>query len=245
MDILTSSVWSTSSVWLTPSLWFTPSLLLGAVFTITTALLTLGDLDYTFFFKQWQIGERPAIHGQDILHVLPVSLKNIVITGPVIFTAFNLRVLLFGDQPFITQPILWLLSIYFVSQVVFWCMHYMVHSSKTLYTSIHQQHHEYTKPFALTAIYCTTYEMLLLNLPAVFLGQLIFLPTTDSLFYAHCFWLFLVGIQTPFAHSGLTLFGSQYHDLHHQLFQVNFGSPMMDKLFGVYREEKIVKKRLV
>lgn len=233
------------SLWLSPALWLKPALWLGTVFTTITALLTLGDLNYTLFFKKWQIGDRPEIQKKDILHVLPISLKNIAITGPVILSAFKLRVLLFGDQPLITEPILWLLSVYLVSQVVFWCMHYLVHSFRFLYLSVHQQHHEYSKPFALTAIYCTTYEMLLLNLPAVFMGQLIFLPITDTLFYMHCFWLTLVGIQTPFAHSGLTLFGSQYHDLHHSLFSYNFGSPMMDKLFGVYKEEKIVKKRLV
>jgi len=223
----------------------TPSLCLGVVFTLTTALLTLGDLNYTFFFKQWNIGQRPDIYGEDIIHVLPTVIRNLVITGPVVLSTFYIRVRLFGDEPLITNPILWLLSVYSVSQVVFWAMHFMVHGSRTLYLAIHQQHHEYTKPFALTAIYCSVYEMLLLNLPAVYFAQLIFLPATDCLFFAHCFWLTLVGIQTPFAHSGLTLFGSQYHDLHHSLFTYNFGSPILDKIFGVYKEEKIVNKRLI
>lgn len=127
------------------------------------------------------------------------------------------------------------------NEVVFYYSHMWMHKPRW-YKMFHKQHHEYTAPFALCAIYCGAFEMLVSNLFA-FLG-------VASIYRFHMFFTYLwvanaiMGTQTH--HSGYrwpwtSLLDAQpdVHDLHHELFTVNYGNiGLLDKLHGTFREPR-------
>lgn len=127
------------------------------------------------------------------------------------------------------------------NEVMFYYSHRALHS-KALYPKLHKKHHEYTAPFALAAIYCGPIEMVVSNLWP-FLGM-------ASIFRFHTFFLYcwvtnaIMGTQTH--HSGhkwpwMTLLDEQpnRHDLHHELFNVNFGNVgVLDMLHGTHRDHE-------
>jgi len=118
-----------------------------------------------------------------------------------------------------------------ISQFWFFHMHWLVHKFPVVYAIVHKWHHQYREPSALTAIDCTVWEMLLLNLPAVGLGPLLVLPHPT----VHLIWCVATGIYTPVVHSGYNLipfFNPRYHDEHHRNPTCNFGSPMLDRWYG-------------
>jgi hypothetical protein len=86
------------------------------------------------------------------------------------------------------------------------------------------------EPFALTAIHCSVWEMLMLNIPAVLFGPLLLKPC----FMAHVIWMALAGLYTPFSHSGRQawLMDVSYHEDHHRFLRGNFGSDRLDRWFG-------------
>lgn len=120
---------------------------------------------------------------------------------------------------------LWL--VYAVSQVYFYCAHRFVHSSPFLFRHVHGMHHTIADPFALSTLYCSISETVFLNLGAVLAGPVLLGPDL----FTNCLWMALAGTYTPLAHAG---HGSAavYHHRHHMHMSVNFGSPVLDALFG-------------
>lgn len=118
-----------------------------------------------------------------------------------------------------------------ISQLWFFHAHYIVHRVPVLYRIVHKFHHQHKEPSVLTAIHCTIWEMLLLNLPAVALGPLLVLPHP----FIHTLWYILAGLYTPIVHSGYHLcswFDPQYHDEHHRNPSCNFGSRLLDRWYA-------------
>jgi fatty acid hydroxylase domain-containing protein 2 len=108
-----------------------------------------------------------------------------------------------------------------VEEVLFYYLHRLLHHPK-LYRYIHKQHHEYTAPIGLAAIYCHPFEHLLANLLPLFLGPAI-MHSHPLMAFA---WLFLATFNTVNSHSGWTFLhwpSPIMHDWHHYSFTENYG----------------------
>jgi sterol desaturase/sphingolipid hydroxylase (fatty acid hydroxylase superfamily) len=118
-----------------------------------------------------------------------------------------------------------------VEEAAFYYSHRLLHN-RHLYKIIHKQHHEWTAPIAVTAIYCHPIEHLFSNLLPPFLGVFIM----GSHVATAWLWFTLALLSTLNAHSGyhLPFFPSpEAHDFHHLKFNNCFGVlGVLDRLHG-------------
>jgi len=122
-----------------------------------------------------------------------------------------------------------------MNEVFFFYSHWAMHSS-LLYKRFHKQHHEFTSPVALVAIYCHPLEFLVCDL---FPLSAAFYPCRCHAFFA-VQWAFGAVIGTQVHHSGFRMpwtvsYDDQpdYHDFHHQKFKCNYGLlGILDHLHG-------------
>eukprot|EP00928_Gymnodinium_smaydae_P023399 TRINITY_DN19326_c0_g1_i1.p1 TRINITY_DN19326_c0_g1~~TRINITY_DN19326_c0_g1_i1.p1 ORF type:complete len:337 (-),score=42.39 TRINITY_DN19326_c0_g1_i1:196-1206(-) len=127
----------------------------------------------------------------------------------------------------------------FWNEVMFYWSHRLLHQ-KRFYARFHKQHHEYTAPFAIAAIYCGPLEMVLSNIWP-FLG--IVSVYRFHIFFTYC-WVANAIMGTQTHHSGhkwhwMSVLDHQpmVHDLHHQHFQCNYGNVgIFDRLCGTWRD---------
>ncbi|CAH1123912.1 unnamed protein product [Ceutorhynchus assimilis] len=118
-----------------------------------------------------------------------------------------------------------------VEEAAFYYSHRFLHS-KHIYKYIHKQHHEWTAPIAVTAIYCHPVEHIFSNLVPPFLGVFIM----GSHVATAWLWFTLAILSTLNAHSGyhLPFFPSpEAHDFHHLKFNNCFGVlGVLDRIHG-------------
>lgn len=122
-----------------------------------------------------------------------------------------------------------------VEEVLFYYLHRLMHHPK-LYKYIHKQHHEYTAPIGLAAIYCHPFEHLLVNLLPLFLGPTI-MHSHPLMAFA---WMFLASFNTVNSHSGWEFLhwpSPIMHDWHHYSFTENYGlMGWLDAFHGTDKE---------
>lgn len=132
------------------------------------------------------------------------------------------------------------------NETIFYWSHRALHHPQ-LYRMFHKQHHEYTAPFALAALYCGPLEMVISNLFA-FMG--ICWIGRYHLFFVYC-WVLHAVMGTQVHHSGykfpwITIMDHQphVHDLHHKNFNCNYGNiGLFDKLCGTDKDPFQVKAK--
>ncbi|KAG0339625.1 hypothetical protein BG000_001713 [Podila horticola] len=108
-----------------------------------------------------------------------------------------------------------------IEELGFYYGHRLLHHPR-LYKRIHKQHHLYTAPIGIAAIYCHPLEHFMCNLSPLLLGPIVMKSHILTL------WLWITIGQTNAinSHCGfqLPLFPSPLaHDYHHERFNVNYG----------------------
>lgn len=104
----------------------------------------------------------------------------------------------------------------------FYTSHRALHSSRAAYALVHRQHHEFSAPFALAAVYAHPLEHLLSNVLPISAGPLLM----RSHPFTGCLWACLAIFSTCGAHSGYNIPGltrAPFHDWHHEAYTENFG----------------------
>lgn len=125
-----------------------------------------------------------------------------------------------------------LIGVYLITDIWFYHVHIMLHQPH-LYKNLHKLHHKFQKPYALTGLYSTGYEMIVANVFSAGSGPIIFqLPPL----YIYI-WFFLAALNTLLSHSGyqISFLIDGSHDMHHSIHSQNFGiSPWLDMMYGTY-----------
>jgi len=169
----------------------------------------------------------------ELKKVVSVLLVNMVWTllGIIILYFCPLRAL--TDSHIVVKFIL----SYFVTEIWFYHVHLLIHHPQ-LYSQIHKMHHfkPMNKPYALTGLYCTPYEAIVLNVFATSLGPVIFQIPSPYLYL----WYILVSLNSVSSHSGVTIpyLIEESHDLHHLYYDRFYGlSVYLDWLYGTYKRD--------
>jgi sterol desaturase/sphingolipid hydroxylase (fatty acid hydroxylase superfamily) len=159
---------------------------------------------------------------------LPLVCFNTFLTVP--GCIYVIRPFIPEDKEFNVLQIFMLPVYALLIDVFFFTAHYAFHS-KYLYP-LHKIHHRFKQPVSICALYAHPLEILFGNILPLF-GPLMLFPTSAPLVYL---WIVFTTYETTFgAHSGVVDWGDD-HDLHHRLFNVNYGTGLYlcDRIFGTY-----------
>ena len=110
-----------------------------------------------------------------------------------------------------------------------------------LYKKYHKLHHQFKIPFALENHYVELPELAIFMIPIIIPAILLNVHIYELYLIS-----FLFNFHAGFQHSGYRLpfiskysiFKSEYHDLHHKLFNYNYSAlyPCIDDIFGTLIE---------
>ncbi len=176
--------------------------------------------------------------------ILPLSYCGLKLASLYNIYPYNMSC----NIPSIYTYIFHILFILFVSDILFYFMHRLMHTTY-LYNKFHKFHHTYKEPFALTNHYVDTSELILFFIPPMIPPLLLGTHITIM-------WLAIILINWNgiLIHSGydFTLFTITYnnkqykfpcvkeHDYHHKYFNCNYGAtfPFMDLIMNTHYNQK-------
>lgn len=210
-----------------------------AIYWIFGAIYTIMDLtNKPKFLRRYKI--QPAtnepVDTKKLIRVIAAVVCNQIFVG-VPFAILSFYIMKLRGMPDVRElpTFHWVLFeigvCILVEEFGFYYSHRVLHS-KRIYKYIHKQHHLWTAPVAVTAIYAHPIEHIFSNMLPPFLGVLI----CRSHIATAWLWFTMAYLSTLNAHSGyhFPFFPSpEAHDFHHLKFNYNFGMlGLLDRIHG-------------
>jgi fatty acid hydroxylase domain-containing protein 2 len=189
---------------------------IGSYWVIGLAYLLL---DLTKSCRKYKVQpgtNEPLDYGRLVKVIGQVLFNQFVITIPTISVVYRLSSHDLPDHqqlPTFATVILHVIGGFLIREVTFYYSHRLLHAG-VFYKYIHKQHHEFTSPIGISAMYCHPVEHVISNyLPSA-------LPISVLKMHVVTTWIWLIVLffETITAHSGYHLpflVSSEFHDFHH------------------------------
>jgi sterol desaturase/sphingolipid hydroxylase (fatty acid hydroxylase superfamily) len=162
---------------------------------------------------------------------LPLVCFNCFVSVPIsLIISQNLFFIL---SPFNYYQVYHIPLFFILIDFTFFMFHKLFHTSKYLNLyKYHKIHHQIKRPVSITSLYLHPVDLFFGNILPLFLPVFILRSSMPLLYFWTAFTIFET---TYFSHSGIKNRGEN-HDLHHLLFNVNYGSALYisDRLAGTY-----------
>uniref|UniRef100_A0A1L8DYC4 Putative c-4 sterol methyl oxidase n=1 Tax=Nyssomyia neivai TaxID=330878 RepID=A0A1L8DYC4_9DIPT len=229
--------------------------LMFLVYWVFGGLYTLMDItNKPAALRRYKIqpGTNEPVDNKRLMQVISTVLFNQFVVGiPMSMAGYKLMtyrgLVPLRELPTFHWVLLELAVCILIEELGFYYSHRFLHN-KYLYKYIHKQHHEWTAPISVTAVYCHPLEHFFSNLLPPFLGVFIM----GSHVATAWLWFFLAILSTLNAHSGyhLPFFpSSEAHDFHHLKFTNCFGIlGVLDRLHGtdtMFRNSKAYSRHIM
>jgi sterol desaturase/sphingolipid hydroxylase (fatty acid hydroxylase superfamily) len=232
-------------------------------FVFWSAYILIGYLAFPHHRRVGAMNRKRPNESMDRIVLLSLA-KNVGLTGCValVLDAWNPQVdivaatfrILFDEPYYLTQGpsslyvhivgcllfLARLTTAILLAEIWFYYSHRLLHWPM-LYHRFHAQHHEFTKPYALAALYCSGVEMVLCNQMASVLGPYLVGMNMLEL----CLWMMVAVGSSLGAHSGMNQddeFPTMLqkvnapHQLHHEYYNCNYGFLyLLDRLHRTFR----------
>jgi len=216
--------------------WILPGIIFSTTFLFVTNMFAILD----FIQPKWYIERQVSQYCKPLtftiwFKIVSNNIRNIIFSWFIGWIGWTLRFLLL-ETKIIPEELTLLLFVwqiiccYVWAELWFWFSHWFVHQDKIRYKKIHSKHHEYTTPYAIVGLYCTIYEMLLINLPLSILMPIIICchPITQSI------WLSILATHIALNHSSHQLLPKwlddvSYHAKHHSCPSIHYGAGWIEK----------------